>query len=170
MPEHLNDCNVVPAVKPLGEPMPSNIRERAPRFKKRELFECTCRIKGREIKCQFVNRSSSCVLYNHQVSGPEYYLDYVDKNGIQRTECNAWVETVCFPHLVALSPYPTDEMFPQGALHDFSIPVPPNCKKISSLTFLISYVSFSEMRNIENLSELSAAFMRNKAKVTATFE
>ena len=168
--EHTRDHNVVPTVKPLGTPTTSNVREHNSRTAKERMLECICRCKGREINCQFINRSSSCILYDHQVTGPEYYLDYIDKKGKQRTESTPWVDSVYFPHLVALSPYPADNMFPQGAMHSFNIPVPSDCKKILSLTFLIGYVPFSEMDNIRDIGDLAAAFLRNKAKVTATFE
>ena len=168
--EHTRDYNVVRTVKPLDKPMPLNIIGQNSRAIKGEVLECSCRIQGREISCLFINRSPSCILYDHQATGPEYCLDYIDNKGMQRTECTAWVDSEYFPHLVALSPYPADGMFPQGSMHSFKIPVPPNCKKILSLTFMISYVSFPEMSNIRNLSELSATFMRNKVKVTATFE
>ena len=170
MPGPVDDFHVVPVVKPLGKPIGSGISEQVSRTKKTEMFECTCRNEGGEIKCLFINRSSSCVLYNHQTYGPEYYLEYIDKSGVLHTEQNAWEDAVCYPHLVALSPCPADDTFIQGAMYSFSIQTPPDCKKILSLTFLISYMTFSELGDIRNIRDMGAAFMRNKVEVTAIFE
>lgn len=164
------NSSVVPVVKPIGEPVASNNKMNHFKTTGEEVFKCTCRVMGKEINCQLVNCSSSCVLYDHQVTGPEYYLDYVDKNGVRRMEQTALVESICFPHLVALSAYPADGTFVQGAIHSFNVPVPADCKKILSLTFLISYVPFSELSSMRNIGDLRVAFMRYRVKVTATFE
>ena len=170
LPKQHSNSSVVPVVKPLIKPESSNNKMNQLKTTGREVFECTSRIIGQKINCQLVNRLSSCVLYDYQETGPEYYLDYVDKNGVRRMEQTALAESICFPHLVALSPYPADGVFFQGAIHSFYIPFPANCKKILSLTFLISYIPFSELSSMRDIGDLRVAFMRNRVKVTATFE
>ena len=170
LPKQHCNSNVVPVVKPLVKPAFSNNKMNQLKTSRGVVFECTCRIIGQKINCLLVNRLSSCVLYDYQTTGPEYYLDYVDKNGVRRVEQTALAESICFPHLVALSSYPADGAFVQGAIHNFYVPVPANCKKILSLTFLISYIPFSELSSMRDIGDLRLAFMRNKTKVSATFE
>ena len=132
------------------------------------VFDCICKINGRVINCRLVNCSSSCLLYNHQEDGPIYYLDYLSKAGVQKSVITTWIESMYFPHLVAL--YPEGETLSQGASHSFNIPVPPDCKKILSLTFVISYVPFSAMGTIQDINDLRDAFMHTNASVSARFE
>ena len=170
LPRQHSNSKVVPVVKPLVKTASSSNKMNQFKTTGGEVFECTSRIMGKKINCQLVNRLSSCVLYDYQETGPEYYLDYVDKNGVRHMEQTALAESICFPHLVALSSYPADGAFVQGAIHSFNVPVPADCKKILSLTFLISYIPFSELSSMRDIGDLRVAFMRNRVKVTATFE
>ena len=133
-----------------------------------DVFECICKIKGRTISCMLVNRSPSCVLYDYQEDGPVHYLDYEDITGNLKTDVTPWVESMYYPHLVAL--YPEKRTMSEGAIHSFDIAIPQDCRAIQSLVIVISYIPFSEMGKISDINDLRDAFARNKAKITAVFE
>ena len=168
IPIPADDSKTIPSItaKPISGSQSND--EKKTRTSRGELFECNCWIKDQKIYCMLINCSSSCVLYNHQEGGPVSYLYYVDKNGCQGMVTPGLCDSIYFPHLVAL--YPVDDYFTCGASHIFTIPIPPDCKKIESLTFEINYVSFSELGKVRDINDLWAVFARNKVEVRAVFD
>jgi len=167
IPISANDSKTIPSVTVKPVITQSN-GEKKTRTSHGELFECNCWIKDQKIYCMLINRSSSCVLYNHQEDGPVSYLYYVDKKGCLGMVTPGLCDSIYFPHLVAL--YPVDNDFNCGSSHIFTISIPSDCKKIESLTFEISYVPFSEFEKIHDINDLWVVFMRNTAKVRAVFD
>ena len=128
-----------------------------------KLFECQGRIEKGKIVCVLSNCSSLCLMLNMNEARPAYRLEYVDKNGILKVVPQVVVESMYFPHLVAIGG--RDSCIDDGTRHAFDIPIPRDCQKIEEVMVMIEYVPFSILDKVRSLTDLRMAFMKNCIEV-----